>query len=70
MVMAVMVISFLGDVGEEGMMIIPCIIGHLSQLFIDSYIASQWAGEKEAVGGIGIATVVGPDARINNVEVV
>lgn len=47
---SVTVISFLGSVGEEGLMTIPCVIGHLSQLFIDAYIASRWGGEEGATG--------------------
>ncbi|CAM9372198.1 unnamed protein product [Ectocarpus sp. 12 AP-2014] len=45
---SVTVIGFLGDVGQEGLMTIPCIIGHMSQLFIDAYIASRWANDDVA----------------------
>eukprot|EP00240_Pyramimonas_obovata_P004112 CAMPEP_0118921850 /NCGR_PEP_ID=MMETSP1169-20130426/990_1 /TAXON_ID=36882 /ORGANISM="Pyramimonas obovata, Strain CCMP722" /LENGTH=343 /DNA_ID=CAMNT_0006862641 /DNA_START=403 /DNA_END=1434 /DNA_ORIENTATION=- len=31
------------EVGEHGLIAIPMIIGHLSQLFIDAYIANVWA---------------------------
>lgn len=53
---SVTVIGFLGDVGAEGLMTIPCIIGHMSQLFIDAYIASRWANDdvaavEDAAGG-------------------
>lgn len=44
---SITVISFLESVGEEGLMAIPCIVGHMSQLFIDAYISSRWASEKE-----------------------
>ncbi len=36
------VISSLGDLGSEGLMSIPPIIAHLSQILIDSYIQSVW----------------------------
>ena len=53
---SVVVIGFLG-VGEEGLMTIPCIVGHMSQLFIDAYIASRWANDEDdtavAVAGAG-----------------
>lgn len=42
---SVTVIGFLGAVGAEGLMTIPCIIGHMSQLFMDAYIASRWAND-------------------------
>lgn len=44
---SVTVISFLGAVGEEGLMTIPCVVAHMSQLFIDAYISSRWASERE-----------------------
>ena len=31
------------DVGDHGLVAIPMIIGHMSQLFIDSYISLKWA---------------------------
>ncbi|CAN0494599.1 unnamed protein product, partial [Discosporangium mesarthrocarpum] len=40
---SVTIISFLGALGFEGLMTIPCIIGHVTQLFIDAYICSKWA---------------------------
>ena len=51
---SVTVISFLGSVGEEGLMTIPCIIGHISQLFIDAYISSRWARDVESDEDMGI----------------
>lgn len=41
---AITVLSYLPeeDVGEHGLIAIPCIIGHLSQLFMDAYICSKW----------------------------
>eukprot|EP01026_Neomeris_dumetosa_P061491 TRINITY_DN5804_c0_g1_i1.p1 TRINITY_DN5804_c0_g1~~TRINITY_DN5804_c0_g1_i1.p1 ORF type:complete len:288 (-),score=33.26 TRINITY_DN5804_c0_g1_i1:685-1548(-) len=33
---------FSADVGDQGLITLPCIIGHLVQLFIDSYIVSRW----------------------------
>lgn len=44
---SVTVVSFLGTLGEEGLMIIPCVMGHLSQLLIDSQIASWWANHQK-----------------------
>jgi sodium/bile acid cotransporter 7 len=31
------------DVGNHGLIAIPMIVSHLSQLFIDAYIAGKWA---------------------------
>mmetsp|Transcript_23452 Transcript_23452/g.30640 ORF Transcript_23452/g.30640 Transcript_23452/m.30640 type:complete len:477 (+) Transcript_23452:230-1660(+) len=45
---AVTVISFLDEsVGEAGLLTIPCILMHLSQLFVDAYIASYYGAKKE-----------------------
>lgn len=44
---SVTVISFLGSLGQEGLMTLPCIVGHMSQLFIDAYISSRWAAEDQ-----------------------
>lgn len=44
---SVVVIGFLDAVGEEGLMTIPCIVGHMSQLFIDAYISSRWANDED-----------------------
>jgi predicted Na+-dependent transporter len=35
------------DVGNKGLVAIPMIIGHMSQLFIDSYISGVWAERAE-----------------------
>lgn len=51
---SVTVISFLSSLGEEGLMTIPCIVGHMSQLFMDAYLCSRWASEVPA-GGNGHA---------------
>ena len=59
---SVVVIGFLDAVGEEGLMTIPCIIGHMSQLFIDAYIASRWANDGEE-------TVVAAGAEAGAVKV-
>lgn len=60
---SVTVISFLSAVGEEGLMTIPCIVGHMSQLFIDAYISSRWANDPSEdpaePGGQGGAVVGG-----------
>lgn len=45
---SVTVISFLSEkVGDLGLVTIPCIVGHISQLFIDAYIVSRWASMVE-----------------------
>eukprot|EP00976_Prorocentrum_cordatum_P098061 1191251-Prorocentrum_minimum.AAC.1 len=45
------------DVGEHGLIAIPMIVGHLSQLFIDAYIANVWGdwANKEQVRSVTIA---------------
>jgi sodium/bile acid cotransporter 7 len=42
---AVTVISYLDEQkwGAHGLIAIPCIVGHVTQLFIDAFIASRWA---------------------------
>ena len=42
---AVTVISYLDEAawGGHGLIAIPCIVGHVSQLFIDAAIAARWA---------------------------
>jgi len=44
---SVTIISFLDEsaVGEHGLIVIPCIIGHMSQLFIDAAIVSRWLAQ-------------------------
>jgi solute carrier family 10 (sodium/bile acid cotransporter), member 7 len=46
---ALAVIAFLPEsiFGLHGLLTIPCIIGHLSQLFIDAFIASRMAAAEE-----------------------
>ncbi|CAM9474110.1 unnamed protein product [Pylaiella littoralis] len=62
---SVVVIGFLGDLGEEGLMTIPCIVAHMSQLFIDAYIASRWANDAEPEGaGTGAAKMNGGTAAV------
>merc|ERR1712182_111868 len=34
--------------GGEGTIAVPCILGHLSQLLIDSYVATKWSDYVEA----------------------
>ena len=47
--MAVTVISLLpASVGEQGLILIPCIIGHLSQLFIDAALVARWLNQDAA----------------------
>lgn len=64
LIVTVPVISTLGDIGEEGLMMIPCIIGNLSQLFIYSYIASRW-GSEDGADGRNMTAAVGPKVRSN-----
>lgn len=45
---SVIVIGYLGNLGRMGVMTIPCIVAYMSQLFIDSYIASRWANDDDA----------------------
>ena len=47
---AVTVISYLDENkwGGHGLIAIPCIVGHVSQLFIDAFIASKWAARTRA----------------------
>lgn len=35
------------ELGEKGTIAVPCILGHLSQLLIDSYVATKWADVEE-----------------------
>ena len=45
------VISGLGeDSGELGLITLPCIIGHLSQLIIDSFVVSYWIKKDKDAG--------------------
>lgn len=46
---SVTVISFLDElkVGNHGLLTIPCIVGHMAQLFIDAVIVSRWASQAE-----------------------
>ncbi|KAK3235589.1 hypothetical protein CYMTET_54212 [Cymbomonas tetramitiformis] len=53
--MAVAILTSLDEdeVGSHGLIAIPIILGHLSQLFIDSYIAARWSElETEEVDAI------------------
>eukprot|EP01024_Parvocaulis_polyphysoides_P056892 TRINITY_DN602_c0_g1_i5.p1 TRINITY_DN602_c0_g1~~TRINITY_DN602_c0_g1_i5.p1 ORF type:complete len:441 (+),score=33.99 TRINITY_DN602_c0_g1_i5:121-1323(+) len=39
---AITIISYFGaEVGDQGLITLPCIIGHLSQLFIDSFLVAR-----------------------------
>lgn len=41
---AMAVLAFLpADLGEKGLIAVPCILGHLSQLLIDAVVAAKWA---------------------------
>jgi len=46
---SISIISFLDEdvVGEQGLLAIPCIVGHISQLFIDAAIVSKMASDLE-----------------------
>lgn len=37
----------LQDVGPLGLLVVPCVIGQVSQLFIDAYIVSVWATKEQ-----------------------
>lgn len=41
-----MIVS-LQDVGPRGLLVVPCVIGQVSQLFIDAYIVSVWATKEQ-----------------------
>ncbi|GMH41275.1 hypothetical protein BSKO_09185 [Bryopsis sp. KO-2023] len=47
---SVTVISFLDEsvVGDLGLITIPCVIAHISQLFIDAYIVGKWIAKHKA----------------------
>jgi hypothetical protein len=49
---ALTVVAFLPEsAGEEGLLVIPCVVAHIAQLFIDSYIASYWAAKTTDANG-------------------
>ncbi|GMH34803.1 hypothetical protein BSKO_02664 [Bryopsis sp. KO-2023] len=50
MAITVGVISFLqaSEVGDLGLITIPCVLAHISELFIDSYIVGIWSARYEA----------------------
>eukprot|EP01064_Diplonema_japonicum_P016354 TRINITY_DN24367_c0_g1_i1.p1 TRINITY_DN24367_c0_g1~~TRINITY_DN24367_c0_g1_i1.p1 ORF type:complete len:403 (+),score=68.37 TRINITY_DN24367_c0_g1_i1:55-1209(+) len=65
--------GFDSDVGESGLIALPCIFGHLSQLVIDSFLVNRWVrkdaeekekNEKEGEGGVSLplCVVVDKDA--------
>lgn len=43
--MSMTIVGFLGAQGEVGLMTIPCIIGYMSQLYVDAYVSSRWASD-------------------------
>jgi hypothetical protein len=51
---AVTVISFLDDSWQLGIIVIPCIICHLTQLLMDSVVASRWAHFTAEGGPLGL----------------
>ena len=75
---AITVLSFLPEeqVGRHGLVAIPCIVSHLAQIFMDSFICSQWAQGRWRLGlekpfagtGLGLGSsaaysrAAGPDA--------
>ena len=65
LVISLAVISFLGGLGDQGLMTIPCIIGHLFQVFIDAHISSRWANKVEVAAVSGAAVVAGTEAEVN-----
>ena len=49
---AITVLSFLPEeqVGRHGLVAIPCIVSHLAQIFMDSFICGQWAQGRWRLG--------------------
>jgi solute carrier family 10 (sodium/bile acid cotransporter), member 7 len=43
--LSVTIISYLGALGTTGLMTLPCIVGHMSQLFIDAGLQSMWLAQ-------------------------
>jgi sodium/bile acid cotransporter 7 len=55
------------ELGEKGTIAVPCILGHLSQLLIDSYVATKWSEIeeiKEADSNKGV-----PEASIASTDI-
>jgi sodium/bile acid cotransporter 7 len=47
--MAMTVLAFFpASLGEPGLIAIPCIVSHLTQIFMDAFIAAKWAAATEA----------------------
>jgi predicted Na+-dependent transporter len=42
------------DVGDHGLIAVPMIIGYVSQLFVDAYIAGKWAEMDEKANNVSI----------------
>lgn len=74
LVVSITIVGFLGDIGEEGLMTIPCIVAHMAQLFVDSYIASRWANDVdvksmgETIRKNAHATIADTEAAFNEVD--
>jgi predicted Na+-dependent transporter len=63
---SIAIISFLPrkEFGRAGLLAIPCIIGHVSQLFIDAFIAGRMAAaEEKRREEAKLAGLVGPQVR-------
>jgi sodium/bile acid cotransporter 7 len=46
--MAMTVLAFFPpSLGEQGLIAIPCIVTHLTQIFMDAFLVAKWAGAKE-----------------------
>lgn len=43
--LSVTIISYLTALGVEGFMTVPCIVGHMSQLFIDALLQTKWIAQ-------------------------
>merc|ERR1719181_2733796 len=39
--------TFPAELGEPGIIAIPCILNHLCQIIVDAYVAAQWADVAE-----------------------
>lgn len=54
--------------GQAGLVALPCIFGHLSQLIIDSFLVDYWAKHPESVAEAEVATAQLKDAEANGVD--
>lgn len=64
------VISYLDEAkwGGHGLIAIPCVVGHVSQLFIDAAIASRWAANPPAATEVEEAATTTAAAASSSVD--